>query len=340
MKCKQNGVYMDLSFGFEIEGAFNTRLANNIDGEWKDDGSVDSMHTDFPQLQTECENDHTCEDCNGDGYIYNDCDCEPELNCNTEHEHQTPDCYILACQNDLDYHRVDCSYCDGRGVCGCEDESPAREFASEIYPVARDLVKDLELFDSKHYKWNWSCGLHLHIGVRDYRDQQKLRAIMCDYDLQRDLYELATTKMCNHQRERLLNHDYYCKFWDKRRALISSYTSGSDKYRFMNFHPQGTLEFRFLVPCFHKAQNVKKLLWAVKNHIEAKREFTRTVIEPAVHSKYRKIAKLDLNKNLNITNKVLGNSQIRLATDGETIREFVDGMCVSEGYCGARRRRQ
>jgi hypothetical protein len=218
-------ILQKLTFGFEIEGYFKRGIAQELSGRgnFGHDGSVNNV---APLWEVEPIPDSRpgdCSDCQFDGP-----------------------------------RRL--SYClRHHSRYGAEGE-PAQEYASEKFEKFGDMLKDLKMFDSNNHIFNNSCGLHFHIGMKgDAKKHLELFSTAINYDFMRQLYKEAKT-WCACQKKRLDRDSAYYRFWSNQSTLISNSKSG-EKYSFIRFHPSySTLEARFLSPCEHKVDNVKKIL--------------------------------------------------------------------------------
>jgi hypothetical protein len=132
------------------------------------------------------------------------------------------------------------------------------EVASKILNY-KGIIDFLSLFTDDNYTYNMSTGLHLHIGLKKVGGRI-LQGALCDFKLISKLQKIALTEMCDCQKERLRDeNNYYFNLAKTKNSLINNYRTQT-KYKFLRFHPSGTLEFRFLKPCVHKIENVKKLI--------------------------------------------------------------------------------
>ncbi len=311
-----NTVLKHLQFGFEIEGVFHNKL-ENLPGKFKEDGSVGSeehlsIPGSFPFIPGDGDSDgESCERCEGDGRYYEDCQCDYDVHrCEHNCSHTAPctrsvcahecdnDCYIRSCDDDDEYHHVDCPDCDGHGSRN-GDSQYAQEYASKVIKTMEELLAEVSKFDKQTHIWNKTCGLHLHIGnkPRCKPGYKKLWNATGNLDFLRKLSDEACT-WCECQRTRLIcNDDLYFQFWKNPYDFISTFNqkyplrafSHSDpcsKFRFLRFHDTlHTLEFRFLAPCEHKVQNIKKLLSLLTDYLgsDSTYENQANVDEKPVH---------------------------------------------------------
>lgn len=267
-----------LTFGFEIEGLFDTSI-NCEPGNFKHDGSVDtdiSTPKGFNTYILDSEESDTCNRCDGEGYIDEVCECERELTCTQSHGHYNS-CYHRNCTDDDSYHRVDCDDCGGDGTISQEEEV-AGEYASPIYKDFQEMLVALSAFKSgKNHIHNQSCGLHLHIGLKNNHWRMLYNAMGNLAFLNKIKTEAA--EWCNCQDTRLnYQKDMYYQFWKNPFDFINCFQGkqsvrnfeGGDslKFRFMRFHKDyKTVEFRFLEPCKHKCANVKKLVSLLTDYL-------------------------------------------------------------------------
>ena len=266
------------------------------------------------------ESDEECDRCDGTGQFREECNCERETHC--EHEHELScytsrvitQCYerygnnlldtILnhfnadncdhncaeedcpgsyPCEDDDDYHVVDCEECGGSG--NNSGSGLAQEYASDKFSSIETLLKELAIFKSggtdlfagcpkPNHIWNRTCGLHLHIGKKPTNklSYKQLWNAVANIEFLRALHAQASN-WCECQRKRLLrDNDHYYTMFKNPIDLIETYQhqyplrnwgdgQPSEKFRFLRFHDEyKTLEFRFLSPCKHKVENVEKLI--------------------------------------------------------------------------------
>jgi hypothetical protein len=307
-------ILKQFQFGFEIEGMFNQDL-DDLPGDFKEDGSVGSDERLRPSSNFEAinlgEGDESCGRCNGDGYTYEDCECDYDVH-DCQHEHTTAcgrdigsprfatcrhecgdECYHRRCDDDDGYHRIDCPDCDGSG--NREENGLAQEYASNIFKTLEDMLKELGQFKSGNkdfnHIWNKTCGLHIHIGKKptnklSYKEIWNATANM---DFLMPLFSQACS-WCDCQRKRLLKDpesastNYY-KFWSSPYDLVCTFNGKyplrdfsqdrpSEKFRFLRFHEKlHTLEFRFLSPCEHKVENVTRLVSFLTDYLGQSNEY-------------------------------------------------------------------
>ena len=260
----------NLSFGFEVEGKFDKKLLNDFDSDlFKLDGSVSvPMPKKFVGVQA---NGDECGSCSGSGTY--DCDSD--------------------CGDDCNGH--DCNDCSGTGNTG---EGEAEEFASEIYQDLSECLTALSKFNKKTHAFDQSCGLHFHIGLKSGSGLawQKFYSVMCNLDFMQKLQKEACD-YCQCQKNRLMYSDcHFYPFWENKHAIIQSLgraggRGNTEKFRFMNYHTgYKTLEFRFLCPCEHKVENVKKLVDSVVEYLDEKSKIK--LVEYAENSRFESV--LDL----------------------------------------------
>jgi len=151
---------------------------------------------------------------------------------------------------------IDDIKCNKNDIARIENESSS--FVSEInigvFYQFKKLIECLKMIDEKNHFENESCGLHLHIKPKtkfsDYR------GIVGDFNFIDKLQKFGFNKLCKCVKIRKGND--YCLIYtadDIRRKWNSR-----NKYQFVRNHPTGTFEFRFLAPCKHKVENIKKFL--------------------------------------------------------------------------------
>ncbi len=172
-----------------------------------------------------------------------------------------------------------------------------REVASSIIRKKDLLIAYLKQFDKKNYFFNDTTGLHLHIGLKK-TDSRFLQAIACNYDFIKKLQYTALHSMCKCQSERLENKSFYCRIIKNKASLLQDYKY-HEKYRFVRFHPCGTLEFRFLKPCQHKIKNVNILLDLLLEYLNTDLHFHKNSIQP-------------LSDNIKLDNLFTLNKKIKL----------------------------
>lgn len=308
-----------LTYGFEIEGLFSQKLYDQINsaglgGEFQDDGSVDIRCPDeFKAVRSE---DEECNSCEGVGYYEDSCDCDDELECTDQSEGHThgDSCYIRNCGDDPANHRNNCSDCSGTGR---REANDVREYASGVFDEADKMLDTMQMFDPKNYVWDFSCGLHLHIGGELFNEaganideaSAELKSVFCDYKFLQAVRKSALNEFCSHQAERLARHASYCE-WVGRQTLINTFYN-HHKYSFLNFHPQGTLEFRFLCPCEHKIANVKKLLAMIDEHLNKRIEYVKTISVPGKISRINVLnAKVPSVENIEVVHKLDKQTEI------------------------------
>ena len=286
------------SFGFELEGLFSRELQsislstdhNYSSAGWKSDGSVHNVVADFSDF-ARIRGIH-CSSCNDTGYYMQDCECDYECDygshehgdgdCNNDaceeegeveqdHEHSEVCCDLeehehdeecLPCYSDDEYHEMSCEDCDG----DTEEGNRASEFASPVYEDIDEALTELSKFNSETHAYNETCGLHFHIGAKNEKWQRQLWQLVGNMDLLERLHNEALG-YCKCQKDRTLSQldpnlqrSRFCEKTKTPLSLVMDFKN-SQKYRFVRFHNEyKTLEFRFLSPCKHKVENVKKLL--------------------------------------------------------------------------------
>lgn len=155
----------------------------------------------------------------------------------------------------------------------------AREIATEVMDYNK-TKKFLDLFDETNYRFNETTGLHIHIGTTDRRNMKKLQAMVCNYKFIRSLQKMAKRDYCECQTSRSTGNQHYFRDYTNSDRLIREYKM-EEKYRFCRFHPSGTIEFRFLRPCNHRTENVKKLIKEVLKYLNQKNERAINIPTPS-----------------------------------------------------------
>lgn len=193
------------------------------------------------------------------------------------------------------------------------------EYASPVFTKTSALYAHLKRFTRLSYAYNGSCGLHLHIGVGKIatpggikRLRLLLRAIT-DWEFIRGL-EKEAVSWCDCMPARLGGSwasQYYKLFGTAKSLLLRKYRA--EKYSFMAYHPQGTLEFRFLPPCRHMVANVKRLIARVREQVRAHKTKRRAFLVPK-STRTAPLAMfapmpLDLSRSLQITIKKPSNGE-------------------------------
>lgn len=140
------------------------------------------------------------------------------------------------------------------------------EYCSPVFKKETHLMARLARFkNDKNYFMDDTCGLHLHIGASS-KNQKILQNLCASYDFLTAFYDLALT-FCPCQKARLKNKNNYCLNYEKYNFIGE--LKNKEKYRFCRWHPQGTLEFRFLSPCVHKIENTEKTIAFFKKYLSA-----------------------------------------------------------------------
>lgn len=148
-------------------------------------------------------------------------------------------------------------------------EHNSREVASKVLNYG-GLIKFLKHFDEKNYKYNNTTGYHLHIS--SLKNNDGFLSIMANYEFIKTIQKMALNDFCSCQEERLTTDDFFFKPYTSSLRVIKNFNDHDhvNKYYFLRFHPQNTIEFRFLKPCEHKIENTKKLIEAIINYVNAK----------------------------------------------------------------------
>lgn len=302
-----------LSFGFEIEGGFREGLWEKLgfQGNFVHDGSVGRLSVPFtPELipQTRPE---TCSECsfNEEGTLV--------------------------------------EYCQAHHARYNSEGSPAQEYSSRVFNNLGDCLKEMKLFNKKNHAWNSQCGLHFHIGAKGENKYKQLFGVTSNFQYLKQLLGEAKN-YCEHQNERLNSNwmSRYYAFFTNRRELSDSTRPGNDiKYRFVRFHPEyNTLEFRFLVPCEHKINNVQKLLESLTAYLgrtekvrayalaETEVRITESVpIEDDMSGVYKE--KIEIVKKLHSNDPYLNSSHFNKAKRFERlIRDYGEETATKRVY--------
>jgi len=164
-------------------------------------------------------------------------------------------------------------------------EENDKEVAIGIFKDFKEMLKVLKMFKNEdNYLENSSCGLHIHLGVKD----ELLRAKIGDYSFIKKLEKWVKENLCGRTQKRLNNT--YCQHYGN---FVNTYREWrkESKYRFLSNHPQGTFEFRFFAPCKHKIKNVKKFFEFFFNELSNRlcfksKIFTMPVIENELNIPY------------------------------------------------------
>lgn len=153
------------------------------------------------------------------------------------------------------------------------------EFRSKVFTDSDKLLLLLDRFkNDKNYFSNKSCGLHLHIGSRNSEYRAYLVSLLRSYRILTNLQNRAR-ELCHHiKRER--TRCEYCQFFPRSLSDMFEGLQSSSKYHFVNFHEQGTLEFRFFSACQHKVKNVADFLDTFLHEIGKPQVFRQAVYSP------------------------------------------------------------
>ena len=153
-----------------------------------------------------------------------------------------------------------------------DSQADWQEYASGVFTDWLELKKTLKIFGKENFAWNQTCGLHFHLKAKGRKSKNDfLRFLAGNFDVIKKLQDFAKNNLCGCLRERLANN-YFFRNYQAGREIIRSAESG-DKYRFLRFHPSGTLEFRFLPPCEHKAENVRKMILYFLTLLNSKKNY-------------------------------------------------------------------
>jgi hypothetical protein len=134
-----------------------------------------------------------------------------------------------------------------------------------VFKTKENLLKTLDLIKAnKNYFFDNSCGLHLHIKPKN--DNGDLRKKIESFELLKKLQKYVFTELCQCLKQRENNH--YCQSYKKVENTRYD-LAFSEKYRFMrNHNDYETYEFRFLTPCDHKTENIKRFLTYLFTELE------------------------------------------------------------------------
>lgn len=177
------------------------------------------------------------------------------------------------------------------------------EYCSPVFKNTTDLLKDLNRFkNNKNYFSDESCGLHLHVGTSS-ANKRRLINLCANYNFLTALHKYALS-FCSCQKYRLQEKNGYCYNYKKDNFIRE--IKDNTKYRFCRWHPQGTLEFRFLSPCSHKTENTIKTIDFIKSYLLEKEKIAELSLFKENQSKEKETFnyKIDKKENL-ILNYVL-----------------------------------
>lgn len=136
-----------------------------------------------------------------------------------------------------------------------DDVVEFEEWSSDIVEY-EELISILERLNKEngyfYDKENWSSGLHLHLSLSTQSTQLFLLA--SDWEKFKELQSWIKKEY----KERIEKSRYCKSYTTKRNFSLALYNN--TKYKVMRFHPQGTLEFRFLYPDERKIENVNKTI--------------------------------------------------------------------------------
>ncbi len=188
-----------------------------------------------------------------------------------------------------------------------------QEITLGVFKEFDGMVKALSLINESNHVWDQSCGMHLHIKPKRSLDLMQGRII--DYDFMDKLQKFADSNLCEHIKER--NNNQYCKRYNNIQEL--TWNMVQDKYRFIRLHNQyKTFEMRFLSPCEHKVDNVKKFMaYFVQELNPIKTIKTGTIVfEDSKPNIITKKVKLDVNDTF-IEETVKLNEAVRIEHERE-----------------------
>lgn len=168
-----------------------------------------------------------------------------------------------------------------------DDDTQLREITIGIFRRKEDLFDVLDVFDKKTYYYNETCGLHLHIKPIKPEISYDFKS----YVLVKKLAKFIKKELCQECQNRIVGYKY-CQQYTTMNQTFSDFWR-KEKYKIMRVHPSGTFEFRFLSPCEHKTENVKKLLSFIEKTILSLKTLQKntTIGESKM---------LKLNQNLNL----------------------------------------
>ena len=145
-----------------------------------------------------------------------------------------------------------------------DDYVESEEFVSKILSY-QELKKVLGLFNSKVFFSNSSCGLHLHISVKQVPFVRLVSSVM-DYEFikkQQDIFSIEK-KVGKFQANRLgsgnsYNSNNYCNKFHSINDVIHRAKTG-EKYSFVRVHNRwSTLEWRFFYPYRNGKKNLANI---------------------------------------------------------------------------------
>ena len=168
-----------------------------------------------------------------------------------------------------------------------EGNGNGHEYASGIFRGEKGLaglVELLELFtrDNGYYS-NDSCGIHLHVGLVEkgrFLSIYELIPLLSRFEWVEELQEKAK-KISQRQAKRLENTDNSYTNLYRDRADFKGNARNHAKYKFICYHTQGTLEFRFIFASENN-EKVETVKWVVDEVLKElqktfKREFKEEI---------------------------------------------------------------
>jgi hypothetical protein len=173
-----------------------------------------------------------------------------------------------------------------------------------IFDDLKSMISVLKMFkNGNNYLENDSCGLHVHLGLKD----EALRPLIADYHLIKMAQAFAIKHCCGRIQDRIKGNEYCFPY--SSLAKTNSNFHGRNKYHFIRNHPQGTFEFRFFSPCKHKEENVRSFF---KFFFQELKKVKPRKQKNALLDEIKSIKKLDLfekiekigNKNLIFNEKM------------------------------------
>ena len=146
------------------------------------------------------------------------------------------------------------------------------EFRSPVFAGKNNLSALISLLKkfTKHngYYSNPSAGLHFHIGVatgHDTWDRKTLMNLFGDWKWIKEMQDKAM-RWSEAERKRIDESTFTPRYSGKKQFIRD--INDDSKYRFVRYHPQGTLEFRFLLTTNSNADKVKQVKWIIKEVLD------------------------------------------------------------------------
>ena len=189
-------------------------------------------------------------------------------------------------------------YWDCDDIASDEEGHYWTEFSSNVFYSLSKFEKLLSKFkvgvDYFNDATGYSTGLHFHLGFLQgrYNDLFLLASDWHDIQNLKDYIVRYSQNKNNDLLGRLRSNDYFYRFFSDEEDFKRSVRSG-EKYRWVRYHPQGTLEFRFLYPNKNMLADIEELLSFL-----AKRVFTKE--KEIVAGGYQKARSIIDNKKFRI----------------------------------------